>query len=264
MILRAVRRWRRRRLLARHAIADADWQAAVHAEACLRTLTQAERVRLRELATLFVAGKSFFGAAGFEVGPVHAARIAAVAALPVLELGIDWYSGWHSIIVYPSGFLARHQQPDPAGIVHDTQRALIGEAWDIGPVVFSWSDIEAGGRGDGYNVVLHELAHKLDMLDGASNGIPPLHPEMVRPQWTTAFSDCFDDIRGRIAAGRRTPVDAYAAEAPAECFAVVTEAFFECPQTVAEAYPAVYAQLAAFYRQDPLRRHSMRRGDHNG
>lgn len=254
MMLRALTEWRRRRLLMRNRIDDEHWRNALRREACLRNLGEAECTRLRELATLFIAGKTFYGAAGFVVTPRQAARIAAIAALPVLELGIEWYSGWYSIIVYPGGFLARHRQSGAGGVVHDTERALIGEAWDIGPVVLSWSDIEEGGRGDGYNVVLHELAHKLDMCDGASNGIPPLHRGMRRADWTQAFTECFADLRQRVEQQRPTAVDAYAAEAPEECFAVLTEAFFECPRRLFDAYPDVYGQLAAFYRQDPLQR----------
>ena len=35
---------------------------------------------------------------------------------------------------------------------------------------------------------------------------------------------------------------------------MVSEAFFETPEWLEPAYPAVYAQLREFYRQDPLAR----------
>jgi Mlc titration factor MtfA (ptsG expression regulator) len=70
--------------------------------------------------------------------------------------------------------------------------------------------------------------------------------------WTADFRAAFESFRRRVDRGRETRLDPYAAEDPAEFFAVVSEAFFETPQDVQRELPRVYAQLAAFYRQDPL------------
>jgi Mlc titration factor MtfA (ptsG expression regulator) len=57
-----------------------------------------------------------------------------------------------------------------------------------------------------------------------------------------------------VDADEATTLDSYAAEDPAEFFAVMSEAFFQAPQVVRTDYPAVYEQLALFYRQDPAQR----------
>lgn len=246
-------RWRRQRLLRRHAIADPTWAQATADLAALRHLSPDQRRRLREAATLFIAMKDIIAPGGEPLPELQRARIAALAALPVLELGLEWYAGWHSVVVYPGGFIARQTFEDEAGVVHEVSRDLAGEAWDTGPVILAWDDVLAAGPADGYNVVLHELAHKLDMLNGEPNGMPPLHRDMPVAEWSSAFEAAWADLERVVAAGGEPAVDAYALEAPEECFAVMTEAFFERPRRLAEAYPQVYRQLARFYRQDPGR-----------
>jgi len=103
-------------------------------------------------------------------------------------------------------------------------------------------------------VVIHECAHKLDLLNGVANGMPPLHPEMVLTAWTEAFTVAYDALCQCLDGGWEPPIHSYAAESPAEFFAVVSEAFFEVPAVLRTAYPAVYAQLRAYYRQDPALR----------
>jgi len=155
-------------------------------------------------------------------------------------------------------------------VVHLTNDPMAGEAWLGGPVVLSYEDVALAAdereRVAGYNVVIHEFAHKLDMRNGDPNGFPPLHSGMSREAWKRAFSAAYEDFCKRVDAADRLPerrmqaaldalpIDPYAAEAPAEFFAVGSEAFFETPELLQPAYPAVYEQLRLFYRQDPLAR----------
>ena len=140
---------------------------------------------------------------------------------------------------------------DEAGVVHSGRDLRTGEAWERGPLVISLGDVHAQSDWEGYNVVIHECAHKLDMRNGASDGFPPLHRGMSARDWTAAFMQAWEDLRGRIGRDEETPIDDYAAESPAECFAVFSEYFFESPHILRVVYPAVYEQLAQFYRQDP-------------
>jgi hypothetical protein len=130
---------------------------------------------------------------------------------------------------------------------------MSGESWLAGPVILSWADAELRGK-SGYNVVIHEFAHKLDMLNGDPNGFPPLHAGMDREGWSRAFSAAYEDFRGRVERRDVTAIDPYASESPAEFFAVLSEAFFETPGAVRAEYATVYDQLSAFYRQDPAAR----------
>lgn len=217
-------------------------------------LDPGDQERLRALATLFLHEKELVTLRDLELDDAEAVALAAIACLPVLNLGIDAYSGWRTVVLYPGGFLARHRYTDEDGLAHDEESELAGEAWEGGPVVLSWDDVEASLALDGFNVVLHEFAHKLDMRNGDANGYPPLHADMDRAAWTSAMQGAFEALGAAVEAGEPMPLDPYAAEAPAEFFAVASEAFFECPGLLREALPAVYEQLAGYYRQDPAAR----------
>jgi Mlc titration factor MtfA (ptsG expression regulator) len=213
-----------------------------------------EIARLRELANQLFADKSFSGAGGAEVDAGMATVIAAYAALPVLNLGYGWYEGWIEIVVYPGEFIHDDEETDEAGVVHPVRHARSGESWEGGPMVLSWQDVEWSGLGEGYNVVIHEFAHKLDMKNGSANGRPPLHPGMKPEEWAHDFQAAYDDFCRRVDGGEETQIDPYAAESPAEFFAVLSEYFFESPAVLHQAYPAVYRQLQRFYRQNLLAR----------
>jgi Mlc titration factor MtfA (ptsG expression regulator) len=178
------------------------------------------------------------------------------ACLLVLRLGIDYYDGWVEVLVYPAGFSARHRFHDEAGVVHEEVGAFSGEAWLRGPVILSWEEVSAdlAAPGAGYNVVVHEFAHKLDMLNGPANGFPPLHREMDRARWTRVLGEAYERLQRQIDRGLPSAVDPYGATNPGEFFAVLTENFFDAPRDLAAEFPDVYAELRAFYRQDPLAR----------
>ncbi|MDG4551984.1 MAG: zinc-dependent peptidase [Candidatus Contendobacter sp.] len=246
--------WRQRRRLERARIPEAEWRATVASLPVLVGLTPTELERLRDLATLFLAEKALDPAGGLELTPEMGPLIAAQACLPILNLGLDYYRNWSAVILYPEGFLAHHEYTDPNGLVHSVHRPLIGEAWERGPVILSWADIVDTLDQPGLNVVIHEMAHKLDMLTGAVNGLPPLHRDMTARNWSRAFTAAYDHLCRQVDRERPTALDPYATDSPAEFFAVASEAFFETPAVIADAYPAVYIQLRAFYRQDPLAR----------
>jgi Mlc titration factor MtfA (ptsG expression regulator) len=250
-----LRNRRRRRILSSESIPEALWKPVAARTPALARLDAGSLARLRDLALLFLHEKQIVGAGGLQVDEAMRVRIAALACLPILELGIDSYRDFVTVIVYPSEFVVRgREHTDDDGVVHVGDDVLSGEAWDRGPVVLAWRDVEASGRGDGYNVVAHELAHKLDLLDGAVNGIPPLHAGMRVSEWTATFRAAYDDLVARLDRGERTWLDPYAAENPGEFFAVCTEMFFDVPDELASEYPALYGQLARFFKQNPASR----------
>ena len=235
--------WRRRRVLAKHRIDDALWQRATRPLAFLPRTP-----KLRQLALLFLAEKDFVGAHDLEVTDAMRLSIAAQACLPILELGLDWYAGWHGIVVYPGDFRVRRREIDEDGVVHEWEDDLAGEAMPGGPVVLSW---DALAHDPAINVVIHEFAHKLDMVNGEADGVPPLHAGMDRRAWLAVFEQAFEGFCDAVDRGKDTWLDPYAAEHRSEFFAVISEAFFREPQETRRRYPDVYEQLARFYRQDP-------------
>ena len=250
----AFRNWRRERILKRSPLEENAWRSVLRRYPFTRALSAEERARLRELAILFLHEKSIVGAGGLAVRDEMRMCIAAQACMLILNLDLGWYRGWVEVIVYPGEFVADYEYVDEHGVSHHVEEPMSGESWQAGPVILSWEDAQLRGGETGYNVVIHEFAHKLDMLNGDANGFPPLHSGMDRGRWSGAFGAAYEDIRRRMERGEPSGIDAYAAENPAECFAVLSEAFFETPLAVRSEYGEVYRQLAAFYRQDPAAR----------
>lgn len=250
----AFRRWRRNRIIGRAEIDPALWRQTLARLPFLAGLTAAEEERLRQTVILFLHGKSVHGAGGLVLEPAMPLLIAAQACILILNLDIDYYAGWVEIIVYPDEFVPRAEYVDEAGVVHTDHAPRAGEAWLQGPVILSWADVAPRADGDGVNVVIHEFAHKLDMLNGDANGFPPLHAGMNRRAWAAAFETAYADFCRRVDADEETAIDPYAGESPAEFFAVMSEAFFEIPRAAHDDYPDVYTQLRQFYQQDPLAR----------
>jgi Mlc titration factor MtfA (ptsG expression regulator) len=250
---------RRRRVLARQRIPQQALDRVLDRYAFMRALEGAERARLGDLVTLFLHEKSLHGAGGLVLEEDMRFAIAAQACLPILNLGLDYYQGWSDVIVYPGEFVPELRETDEAGVVHEWREPRTGEAWLGGPVILSWADIAPEATGAGVNVAIHEFAHKLDMLNGEADGYPPLHVGMQRQAWADVMHAAYDDFCRRVDADEETAIDPYAAEGPGEFFAVLSEAFFEAPAIVMRDYPALYGQLAAFYRQDPLARPAAQR-----
>lgn len=219
-------------------------------------MTAVEKAHLREISTLFLYEKNIIGAQGFQLNEFMRVCIAMQACLAVLELGVNCLPGWKDIVVYPGPFRVSNDAMDAAGVVHREARILSGESWFSGPIVLSWSDVsqEMQDSQAGRNVVIHEIAHKLDALNGVTNGYPPLHYRMSAPDWTKAFSKAYENLIEDLAHRRTSFIDPYAANNPAEFFAVVSEYFFCAPALLYTQFPDVYRQLRLYYRQHPLRR----------
>lgn len=246
------RQWRHRRILSRHSIPDPLWSGALREAPVLGRHDASALAHLRELALLFLHEKTFEQAGGLVLTDAMRVRIAVLACELVLELGLDSYDGFRAVIVYPDEFIVRGRaEHDDHGVVHVHDQVLSGEAWDQGPVVLAWSEVDASGRGEGFNVVAHEFAHKLDGLDGVVNGVPPLHRGMDRAGWSATFQREYDGLVVRLDAGEETWLDPYAAENPGEFFAVCTEMFFDVPVELKTEHPALYQLLSQYFRQDP-------------
>lgn len=246
---------RRRGLLQRSDLSLNHWNPVWQDVPTLQGLTPEQGTRLRELATLFIAEKAIEPVRGLVVNDAMGQYIALHACLPLVGLDIDWYRTWHAVVLYPDTFVSTFHEQDAAGVVHRVREPRMGESWDRGPLVLSWADALATGEYlDGYNVIVHECAHKLDALDGVANGKPPLHRGMSVQQWADVFGTAYEEMLGELDRGIEPVIDPYGSEAPEEFFAVVSEAFFEVPQILIDTYPAVYEQMRLFYKQDPLQR----------
>jgi MtfA peptidase len=217
-----------------------------------------ERRRLCELVQLFVAEKEWEGCNGLELTDEIRVTIAGQACLLVLNLQHVLYANVETILVYPSTFVPRRVDSSifaSPGIVQP-MLPLLGEAHRRGPVILTWDAVRRSGRHPelGHNVVYHEFAHKLDMLDGAVDGVPPLGDKQEYERWGRVCKAEYERLRALSDAGQEGVLDPYGSTDEAEFFAVVTEAFFDVPLELAAEYPALYEVLSAFYRQDTAAR----------
>lgn len=254
--MKILKRARIRYILIRYPVPHDLWEEVTGQLAVFKGLSAVEKAHLRELATLFLYEKHFSGAQGTEVTSAMRVTVAAQACLLILALGMDYFDGWREVVIYPGAFRVSRDQTDEQGIVHHEDRALSGESWSRGPVILSWEDIqhEIVGNHPGRNVVLHEFSHKLDMLNGKANGMPPLHSGMDREQWTHALSQAYKHLQRRLEHHERVCINPYAAASPAEFFAVISEYFFTAPEVLYHNCPDVFHQLRLYYRQNPLSR----------
>jgi Mlc titration factor MtfA (ptsG expression regulator) len=256
MIGDLLQRWRRHRearVLQRRGIPDDLWHRTLRRYPFLARRSAADLDELRRLTSLFLDRKEFSGAGGFDVDDDTAVAVAAQACLPVLRLGLDAYDGFVGIVIHPQQVVVEREVTDEHGVVHRYDEVLAGEAMEGGPMMLSWADVSASGATaeDAYNVVIHEFAHVIDMLDGQADGVPPLPDAKTMARWHDVLQYEYDRFCERVACGYDTALDPYGAEAPSEFFAVASEAFFVAPQAMKTEQPALYRLFVDFYRQDP-------------
>jgi hypothetical protein len=252
-------RWRARReaaALERRAVPDALWRRTLKRFPFLPQGEAEGEPELRRLTSLFLDAKEFTGAHGLVVSDDMAVAIAAQACLPVLAMGLAPYDGFVGIVVHPGQARVRRSVSDDIGVVHEYDDILLGEAVQGGPVMLSWRDVRSAGpkAALGYNVVIHEFAHVLDMADGVPDGIPTLPRGIDRGTWIETFGSEYAAFCERVDADQHTTLDPYGAEGVDEFFAVASEAFFVSPPALATEHPAVYDLLRRYYRQDPATR----------
>ena len=254
---------RRERALETHALPDDEWQAALHELPFLDHYDAPTLARLRELTTLFLVEKSIVsgatsGALVLDVTPHMRILIAVQACLLILGRGesvmaaMTDFEGWENVVVYPGDFPRTYDFEDEAGVVHRLDEPIAGESWDGGPVLLSWPAVEAGYDQSGMALVIHEFAHKIDMLDGAVDGLPPLNGA-ERVAFKASIHAAYADFCRRVDAGEDTAVDPYAAELIEEFFAVSCEVFFAEPALLRDEYPTYFANLRSYFCVDTER-----------
>ncbi|MDF1779803.1 MAG: zinc-dependent peptidase [Alcanivoracaceae bacterium] len=249
-----LRRFFENRRITKMAFTVQQWEGAVTDWPLMQRYQGAERDALRDMAFRFLARKSIASGGEFIVTDAMCLKLATMACVPVFKLGLDWYDEWQTVILYETDFVPNRPYVGDDGLVHNSAPGLSGEAWLRGPVILSWSavcDTGAEARhGKASNVVIHELAHKLDMLRDGANCAPPMHPDMRPGEWHDVFSSAWERLQNDWQHHRPLPLDEYGLTNPAEFFAVCSETFFEAPVKLKEEMPNVYRLMMQFYRQD--------------
>lgn len=250
MLFAWFKRRRRRKLLA--GPFPAEWQAVLEGVAYYHFLPADQQARLRDAVRIFVAEKEFEGCNGLMVWDFMRVTIAGLASILVLGLDDYYHDNVQTILVYPTGFVAPEATPIGTEAVLEDESDRLGEAHYRGPVILSWDEVEQDARdpGQGFNLVFHEFAHQIDMLNGAADGVPVL-PSELQKRWQRVMAEEYEKLCKAADRGRETLIDPYGASEPAEFFAVVTETFFDLPRELKREHPELYGLFREFYRQDP-------------
>lgn len=224
-----------------------------------RRLKETEQEQLRNLVQVFVAEKIWEGCKGLTVTEEMKATIAGQACLLLLGIEHDYYRNVKTILVFPRQFVPRENEDmDESGVIHESNEAALGQAWENGPVILSWADSKAGGRNqrDGLNVVLHEFAHKLDLSDGMIDGAPRLKSLRQYKRWAEVMRREYEQLVENSRKRRATLLDDYGATNPGEFFAVAVECFFEKSIQMRQKHRELYEVLRDYFQQDPAERMS--------
>ncbi|HOW58009.1 MAG TPA: zinc-dependent peptidase [Smithellaceae bacterium] len=228
-------------------------------------LNDAERAQLRALISVFIREKHWEGCGGLALNDEIRVTVSAQACLLLLGLPHNYYKNVETIIIYPSTVVSPERKPGYfENILEPIEPAspIIGEAFHQGPLILVWDAVLHGGRRpqSGHNVVYHEFAHKLDMLDGAADGTPPLGNRAEYREWVQTCSREYLRIKKEVRQGQKTFLDDYGAVNEAEFFAVATEQFFVRPLLMLKQTPNLYRVMKKFYRQDPASRGQRKSG----
>jgi Mlc titration factor MtfA (ptsG expression regulator) len=248
-------RGRRRRAISERPFPSAWWDILRRGVRQVDWLTDDESERLRGWIAVFLAEKRFEGCRGFEITDEVRVTIAAQAGLVTLGFAGEWFDCLRSVLVYPADYVVPRSTPLSGGGELEWEEARLGETWGGGSMVLSWTGVRDGARmRDGpRSVVIHEVAHLVDLLGGEIDGVPPLDPA-VRRRWIEGIGICRERFEDLLDEGRSVPFDDYAAESPAEFFAVASECFFQDPHRLARHDQRLYELLVEAYRQNPRSR----------
>ncbi len=208
---------------------------------------------LHQRIARFVSTTRFEGCNGLDLTEEMILTVAAQACLLVLNRDGEPYPELRNVYLYPGTFSSVQKSQDAFGIVTEGKIHRLGESWETGTVILSWSSVEHGASNihDAENVTFHEFAHQLDHEDGATDGAPPLASREAYRSWARVFQENYADFQKLLESGKRTLIDPYGATNPAEFFAVVTETFFEKPRQLHKKRPDLYAEMKEFYGLDP-------------
>jgi MtfA peptidase len=246
---------RRRKHLLETPFPD-EWRAILEARVAIYgLLDDAEQQRLRDLVQVFVAEKHWEGCGGLELTDDHRLTVAGSACLLLLGRDHDLFTDVESILIYPSTVVIPPRvrgafEVGAESVVDEVP--ILGQAFRGGPVILAWDSVVTGAHDahDGRNVVIHEFAHKIDFLDGAADGTPPLPDRASRRAWAEACEKAFLALKNKVDHHHHGFLRDYAATNEAEFFAVVTEVFFEKPAALHRELPDVYAVVLDFYQLD--------------
>lgn len=243
-------RKRRRKRLRNTPLPGAWWDIIDENVPLVAEMDKYDRQELGGIVQVLMHEKTFEGCGGLEITDTIRLTILAQAGVLLMHREHGYYPTLKTILVYPSTYLANHQEVLPDGTVIEGPQARLGESWYGGALVLAWDNVRssAWNHDDGRNVTLHEFAHQLDGVATGMDGAPQLPSKARYREWARVLGEEYATLIEKLHKGHKTKLDPYAATNPPEFFAVATEYFFEKPAMMRRHYPELYDELSAFYR----------------
>ena len=179
--------------------------------------------------------------ANAEVEDIDRVLIGAAAVIPVYFIP-DWeYVNLREILLYPGNFNNDFEQHGHdrmiSGMVGsgDMQNVMIISKWELRQGFINSKTNR--------NTAIHEFIHLIDKMDGTLDGVPELLLERKYvAQWQQLIQLTMEQIRRG-----ESDIDIYGATSPVECFAVVSEYFFEQPELFRSTHPELHEMLERIF-----------------
>lgn len=215
-----------------------------------KRLSSEDRAKIQKSILLFVNTKEFIGV-HMNITTEVKLIIGFYACLLLLHVSEhNCYDNLMTIIVYPNTIITKEIKSN-GGIYTNEKFLLEGQSIND-TVIISWHE----AKKEAYhlrrnNVIIHEFAHEIDFMDGEIDGIPPIERSKYN-SWANTLGRNFNAL-GKVAAknrdwGKYKLLGSYAATNEAEFFAVLTEIYFEKPNSLKQNFPDLYNELQDFYK----------------
>ncbi len=179
--------------------------------------------------------------ANAEVEDIDRVLIGAGAVIPVYFIP-DWeYVNLREILVYPGNFNTDFEQQGNDRMIS----GMVGSGAMQNVLIISKWELRQGfiNRGSNRNTAIHEFVHLIDKMDGTLDGVPEILLERKYiPQWQQLIQETMEKIRRG-----ESDIDPYGATGPVECFAVVSEYFFEQPGLFRSTHPELHEMLQQIF-----------------
>jgi MtfA peptidase len=179
--------------------------------------------------------------ANAQVEDLDIVLIGAAAVIPVFYIR-DWeYINLREVLLYPGNFNFDFEQQGydrtVSGMVGTgvLQNVLILSKWEL-----RQGFIDSKSH---HNTAIHEFVHLIDKMDGTLDGVPEILLERKYvPDWKELLRLTMDQIRYG-----ESDINPYGATSPVECFAVISEYFFEQPEMFAYQHPELNEMMKRIF-----------------
>jgi Mlc titration factor MtfA (ptsG expression regulator) len=203
-------------------------------------LDEEGKKKFEERLEKFLSAVKITGA-NAEVEDLDHILIGAGAVIPVYYIP-DWeYINLREILVYPGNFNLDYEQ-------HGHERMISGMVGTGGMenvmILNKW-ELRQGfiNSNNNRNTAIHEFIHLIDKMDGSLDGVPEI---LLERKYVVQWKDLLEQTMKAIRQGA-SDIDSYAATGSVECFAVVSEYFFEQPELFRSSHPELHEMMRRIF-----------------